>query len=77
VQRGLQLVRWVNSLWSEYTLEENYWAHVEMFRVPATASKYSATALNELVIVFLNAHAGESRSISVSLSGMTGDIQMH
>ncbi len=75
MQRALQLVRWANSLWSEYSLEENYWAHVEMF--PATASKYSATALNELVIILLNARAGELKSISIPLSGMTGDEQMH
>jgi len=34
----------------QYALEENYWTHVEMF--PATASQYSVTALNELLIVF-------------------------
>ncbi len=48
---------------------------MEMF--PATASKYSATALNELVIILLNARAGELKSISIPLSGMTGDEQMH
>jgi len=39
----------------QYSLEENYWAHVEMF--PAIASQYSATALNELTIILLNARA--------------------
>jgi len=39
----------------QYSLEENYWAHVEMF--PATASQYSATALDELVIILLNGRA--------------------
>ncbi|KAN0116201.1 hypothetical protein V8E52_006258 [Russula decolorans] len=39
----------------QYSLEENYWAHVEMF--PATASQYSATALNELTVILLNARA--------------------
>ncbi len=41
----------------EYSLEENYWVHVEMF--PSTASQYSATALNELIVILLNARAGE------------------
>jgi len=36
-------------------LEENYWAHVEMF--PATASQYAAPALNELTVILLNARA--------------------
>jgi hypothetical protein len=38
-----------------YSLEENYWAHVEMF--PATASQYSPAALNELIVILLNARA--------------------
>ena len=37
----LQLVKWVKSVWSEYSLEENYWAHVEMF--PATASQHQSS----------------------------------
>ncbi len=41
-------------------MEENYWAHVEMF--PATASPYAATALNELQVILLNARAGELRT---------------
>jgi hypothetical protein len=39
----------------QYALEENYWAHVEMF--PATASQYALTALNELEVILLNARA--------------------
>ncbi|KAI0280235.1 hypothetical protein BGY98DRAFT_914957 [Russula aff. rugulosa BPL654] len=39
----------------QYSLEENYWAHVEMF--PATALQYSATALDELIVILLNARA--------------------
>jgi len=35
---AFQLVKWVKLVCSEYFLEENYWAHVEMF--PATASRY-------------------------------------
>jgi len=38
-----------------YSLEENYWAHVEMF--PATASPYAATALSELQVILFNARA--------------------
>jgi len=41
----------------EYSLEENYWIHVELF--PGTASQYSANALNELQVIFLHARAGE------------------
>ena len=41
----------------EYSLEENYWIHVELF--PETASEYSAVALNELQATFLHARAGE------------------
>ena len=36
-----QLVRCVKLVWSEYSLGENYLAHVEMF--PPTASQYSAS----------------------------------
>jgi len=39
----------------QYSLEENYWAHMEMF--PGTASQYSSTALNELIVILLNARA--------------------
>ncbi|KAH9979757.1 hypothetical protein BJV74DRAFT_120386 [Russula compacta] len=39
----------------QYSLEENYWTHVEMF--PATASQYAMTALNELQIILLHARA--------------------
>jgi len=39
----------------QHSLEENYWIHVEMF--PETASQYSATALNELLVTFLHARA--------------------
>jgi len=39
----------------QYSLEENYWTHVEMF--PATACQYSMSALNELHVIFLNARA--------------------
>ncbi|KAI0296416.1 hypothetical protein BC826DRAFT_968067 [Russula brevipes] len=39
----------------QYSLEENYWTHVEMF--PATASQYSLTALEQLQIILLNARA--------------------
>ncbi|KAI9458588.1 hypothetical protein BJY52DRAFT_412811 [Lactarius psammicola] len=39
----------------QYSLEENYWIHVELF--PGTASKYSAKALNELQVVFSHARA--------------------
>jgi len=39
----------------QHSLEENYWAHVEMF--PATASQYSVTALNELIVILLHARA--------------------
>jgi hypothetical protein len=56
---------WVKLVWSEYSLEENYWAHVEMF--PATASQYSGTALNELTVILLNARAGKLRSIRIKL----------
>jgi len=38
-----------------YALEENYWAHMEMF--PATGSPYAITALNELQVIFINARA--------------------
>jgi len=38
-----------------YSLEENYWAHVEMF--PATATPYAATALTELQVILFNARA--------------------
>ena len=61
----LQRVRWIKLVWSEYSLEENYWAHVEMF--PATASQYSGTALDELIVILLNARAGKSKSISAQL----------
>jgi len=44
----------------EYSLEENYWIHVELF--PETASEYSAVALNELLATFLHARAGETGS---------------
>jgi hypothetical protein len=51
-------------------LEENYWAHVEMF--PATASQYSLSALNELQIILLNARAGDlSSEMSVSSIELT------
>ncbi|KAH9031461.1 hypothetical protein EDB84DRAFT_1271049, partial [Lactarius hengduanensis] len=39
----------------QYSLEENYWIHVELF--PETASPYSAIALNELQATFLHARA--------------------
>ncbi|KAH9164843.1 hypothetical protein EDB89DRAFT_1850829, partial [Lactarius sanguifluus] len=39
----------------QYSLEENYWIHVELF--PETASQYSETALNELQATFLHARA--------------------
>ncbi|KAH9009027.1 hypothetical protein EDB84DRAFT_41975 [Lactarius hengduanensis] len=39
----------------QHSLEENYWIHVELF--PKTASQYSAIALNELLAIFLRAHA--------------------
>jgi hypothetical protein len=39
----------------QYSLEENYWIHVELF--PETASQYSAIALNELLATFLHARA--------------------
>ncbi|KAH9171924.1 hypothetical protein EDB89DRAFT_1030082 [Lactarius sanguifluus] len=39
----------------QYSLEENYWIHVELF--PETASQYSAIALNELQAIFLHARA--------------------
>ncbi|KAN0131595.1 hypothetical protein V8E53_010437 [Lactarius tabidus] len=51
-------VRLPNSLSSDhlqYSLEENYWIHVELF--PETASQYSAIALNELQVSFLHARA--------------------
>ena len=44
-------------MFPEYSPEENYWIHVELF--PGIASQYSAKALNELQVVFSNAHAGE------------------
>ncbi|KAH9003468.1 hypothetical protein EDB86DRAFT_3100033 [Lactarius hatsudake] len=34
----------------QYSFEENYWIHVELF--PGTASQYSAKALNDLQVVF-------------------------
>jgi len=52
--------------WQEYALEENYWAHVEMF--PATASQYSLTALNELQVILLNARAGKLGNVCVRAS---------
>jgi hypothetical protein len=52
-------------VWSENLLEENYWAHVEMF--PATASQYAATALNELTVILLNARAGKLRYLNIKL----------
>ena len=42
---------------SEYALEENYWIHIELF--PGTAFQLSSKALNDLQVVFLNAHAGK------------------
>jgi hypothetical protein len=39
----------------QYSLEENYWIHVELF--PETASQYSSIALNELLVAFLHARA--------------------
>ncbi|KAI9458566.1 hypothetical protein BJY52DRAFT_411425 [Lactarius psammicola] len=39
----------------QFSLEENYWIHVELF--PETASQYSAIALNELQATFLHARA--------------------
>ncbi|KAI9509045.1 hypothetical protein F5148DRAFT_816527 [Russula earlei] len=39
----------------QYSLEENYWIHVEMF--PGTAAQYATTALNELQIILLHARA--------------------
>ncbi|KAI9458591.1 hypothetical protein BJY52DRAFT_412882 [Lactarius psammicola] len=42
----------------QYSLEENYWIHVELF--PETFSQYSAIALNELQATFLHARAGEA-----------------
>ncbi|KAF8257102.1 hypothetical protein EI94DRAFT_1634117, partial [Lactarius quietus] len=39
----------------QYSLEENYWNHVELF--PETACQYSASALNELLVSFLHARA--------------------
>ena len=47
----------------EHTLEEKYWAHVEMF--PATVSPYTATALNELQVILINARAGALRICGV------------
>ena len=44
----------------EYSLQANYWMHVELF--PETASQYSAIALNELHVTFLHARAGEAGS---------------
>ena len=62
--RHLHIVTSLQQLrWLEYALEENYWAHVEMF--PATASQYSMTALNELHDILLNARAGKLRYIGV------------
>ncbi|KAH9003504.1 hypothetical protein EDB86DRAFT_2370277 [Lactarius hatsudake] len=39
----------------QYSLEENYWIHVELF--PETASQYSEIALNELQATLLHARA--------------------
>ncbi|KAI9438689.1 hypothetical protein H4582DRAFT_1950257 [Lactarius indigo] len=39
----------------QYSLEENYWIHIELF--PETASQYSEIALNELQATFLHARA--------------------
>jgi hypothetical protein len=39
----------------QYSLQENYWIHVELF--PETASLYSLAALNELQVIFLHARA--------------------
>ena len=41
-------------------MQENYWIHVELF--PETASKYSATALNEIYDVLRRSRAGETKS---------------
>jgi hypothetical protein len=46
---ALQLVMCVKLVCSEYSLEENYWAHVEMF--PATASQYQPSDIFSNLIV--------------------------
>ena len=65
----------------EYSLQENYWIHVELF--PETASQYSAIALNDLHVTFLCARAGEAgnclfshtfRSNRPSLDALTSEI---
>ncbi|KAI0301652.1 hypothetical protein B0F90DRAFT_1628576, partial [Multifurca ochricompacta] len=48
----------------QFSLEENYWNHVEMF--PETATQYANTALNELQVIFLNARA--------ALDGLTSEV---
>jgi hypothetical protein len=59
----------------QHALEENYWAHVEMF--PDTASQYSVTALNELQNLLLHARAGGLENIAYlhPQRGMTGVIR--
>ncbi|KAH9171926.1 hypothetical protein EDB89DRAFT_1967722 [Lactarius sanguifluus] len=44
----------------QYSPEENYWIHVELF--PGTASQYSAKALHELQVVFSRARADAQTS---------------
>ncbi|KAI9458592.1 hypothetical protein BJY52DRAFT_412960 [Lactarius psammicola] len=64
---GLRTVFWLHTLSTtivgppssysssclQYSPEENYWIHVELF--PGTASQYSAKALNDLQVIFSNA----------------------
>lgn len=71
---GLRTVFWLHTLntigvglpsshshsYFQYSLEENYWIHVELF--PGTASQYSDQALNELQVVLLHAHADDLAS---------------
>ena len=53
----------VNFVFRDYSLEENYWTHVEIF--PATVSQYAMTALNKLQIILLHARAGQFGNVSI------------
>ncbi|KAH9031463.1 hypothetical protein EDB84DRAFT_170415 [Lactarius hengduanensis] len=71
---GLRIVFWLHTLNTisvglppsysssclQYSPEENYWIHVELF--PGTASQYSAKALDELQVVFSRARADAQTS---------------
>lgn len=69
VDHGLRTIFWLHTIDTssvglphsyssrhlQYSLEENYWIHVELF--PETASQYSVNALNQLQTAFLHARA--------------------